>query len=51
MRQKCETKLCQLRKQKDAWLIFKNTYDREPTPEELEVFMEYLNLTEKVVVS
>ena len=31
----------------ELWLIFKNTYDREPTFEELQTFEDYLRLIGK----
>jgi hypothetical protein len=44
---KCQTVLCNLEKTEELWLIFKNTYGREPTSEELQTFEDYLRLIGK----
>jgi hypothetical protein len=44
---KCQIKLCDSEKKEELRLIFKNTYGREPTSEELHTFEAYLRLIGK----
>jgi len=41
---KCQIKLADAEKKEELRLIFKNTYGREPTSEELQTFETYLRL-------
>jgi hypothetical protein len=41
---KCQIKLGDSENREELWLIFKNTYGREPTSEELQTFEAYLRL-------
>jgi hypothetical protein len=44
---KCQTVLCDLENNEELRLIFKKTYGREPTSEELQTFEDYLRLIGK----
>jgi hypothetical protein len=43
--QVCPDRACEKKQRKhELWLIFKKTYGREPTSEELQTFEDYLRL-------